>query len=162
MKSENLLNYLEYQSIFSTNEKLKSRDTMAFVIKIPVVINKASCLSNMCFYFRLPLKGMKELFRTNQKLLRKIQEYMYLGQLATSLTVLLFSRIEYFCNVVFPFMVVDLIILTYKGKCYLLGVHFFLLSSCSVMPSVDPHWHKISITRNYSFLQFFSQFVIKD
>lgn len=136
---------------------------MAFVIKIPVMIHYGtSCISNMCFYLRLPLKGMKELLRTNQKLLRIILEYMYLGQFATYLTVLLFSRFEYFCNVIFPLVVVDLIILTYKGKCYLLGVHFFLLSSCSVIPSVAPHWHKISIIRNYSFLWFFSQFVVKD
>lgn len=51
---------------FQQMVKLKSRVMMAFVIRIPIMIHYVtSCTSNMCFYLRLPLKGMKELFRIN-------------------------------------------------------------------------------------------------
>lgn len=66
-----------------------------------------------------------------------------------SLVILLLSTIEYFCKVIFPLVVVDLITLTYKGKGHLLGIHLFLPSSCSVIPSLQQYWYNIYIIRNY-------------
>lgn len=86
---------------------------------------------------------------------------MNLGRFVTFLTILLLPRIEYFCKILLPLVVVDLIIQTHKGKCYLLVVHFFLLSSSIVILSVEPHWHNIYIITKYAFLCFFVQFVKK-
>ena len=56
----------------------------------------------------------------------------------------------------------NLSIQTYKEKCFLLGVYFFLIFPCSMIPSVKEHWHSFSIIRNYLYLWFFTPFVIKD